>query len=317
MPKKVAILGGTGFVGKHLIHRLADRGWQIVALTRWREKNRDLLVLPTVKLISVNPYQPKQLNAPLVGCDAVINLVGILNEIGSDGAGFRKVHVELSQRVVDACRVNGIKRLLHMSALHADAINGKSHYLRTKGEAENEVHAKTDLQVTSFRPSVIFGEDDSFFNRFAQILRLPALFFPVPCPNTQFAPVWVDDVVEAMVRSLEEDKHIGKRYNLCGPSVYTHQVLWEQTAKWLGLRRWAFPLSDKNTQRLARLGDLLPIKPFSTDNYLSLQQDSICTENHFAELGITPTSVEAIMPRYFSATTPRGYYSRFRAFSHR
>ena len=316
MPK-VAILGGTGFVGKHLIHRLTERGWHVVALTRWREKNRDLLVLPTVKLVSANPYQPKQLNPQLAGCDAVINLVGILNEVGSDGAGFRKAHVELPQRVVEACRVNNIKRLLHMSALHADAVNGKSHYLRTKGEAEDYVHSKSDLQVTSFRPSVIFGEDDSFFNRFAQILKLPALFFPVPCPNARFAPVWVDDVVEAIIRSLENEQHIGKRYDLCGPNIYTHRELWEQTAKWLGLRRWAFPLSDANTQRLARLGDLLPIKPFSMDNYLSLQKDSICQKSHFSELGITPTSVEAIMPRHFAATTPRGHYSRFRALSHR
>jgi len=175
--RRVCLLGGTGFVGKHLAHRLLELGWTVRILTRRREQHRDWLVLPQLELISVNIYDQEQLNAQLAKCEVVINLIGILNEIGNDGAGFRKAHVEVTQKIITACQQNQIQRLLHMSALNADAKQGASHYLRTKGEAEELVHAVPDLAVTSFRPAVIFGEDDSFFNRFARLLRLPSPIF--------------------------------------------------------------------------------------------------------------------------------------------
>lgn len=320
---KIALLGGTGFVGKHLIARLAQQKWQILALTRRREEHRELLVLPTLKMVSINPYDQAQLNAQLAGCDVVINLVGILNETGSNGEGFRKAHFELPQKIGAACQANNIKRLLHVSALHADAKQGKSHYLRTKGEAEDFLHAQSNLHVTSFRPSVIFGEDDNFFNQFALMLKVSPIVAVVPCPQTRFAPVWVNDVVSAMLQSIDDPKHFGQRYNLCGPSVYTHEALWKYTAKLLGMKRRFMLLSDKQSQMLAKVmeswvGQItsfilgLQGKPFSSDNYQSLQKDSICPENHFSAFGITPRSIETELPRYLASHTPRAAYTQFR-----
>ena len=151
------------------------------------------------------------------GNDAVIHLVGILNEKGRDGRGFRAVHVELPRKVVQACRETGVRRILHMSALHA--AQGPSHYLRTKGEGEDLVHAAAaeGLRVTSFRPSVIFGPRDSFINRFAGLLRFAPFFFPLACPDARFAPVYVGDVARAFALTLEDPRSFGRRYDLCGP----------------------------------------------------------------------------------------------------
>ena len=320
---KIALLGGTGFIGKHLIARLAQKKWEILAFTRRREAHRELLVLPTLKMVSINPYDQSQLNAQLAGCDVVVNLVGILNETGFDGDGFRKAHFELPQKVVTACKANNIKRLLHVSALHADAKQGTSHYLRTKGEAEDFVHAQPDIQVTSFRPSVIFGEDDSFFNQFALMLKISPVVAMVPCPQAKFAPVWVNDVVSAMLQSIDNPEHYGQRYNLCGPAVYTHEALWKYTAELLGMKRRFMLLSDKHSQNLAKvmeswIGQIASFvlglngKPFSTDNYQSLQKDSVCQENHFQAFGITPRSIETELPRYLATSTPRAAYTQFR-----
>lgn len=309
----ICLLGGTGFVGKHLANAIVRKGWHVKVLTRRREAHRDLLVLPTLSLVTANPYDPHQLEAQLAGCDAVVNLVGILNERGHNGQGFYKAHVELTQKVIAACQAQRITRLLQMSALHADAHHGPSHYLRTKGEAEDLVHAAPSMHVTSFRPSVIFGEDDSFFNRFAQILRLPMLFLPLACAQSRLAPVWIDDVVLAMMHTLENNpRHYGQRYQLCGPTVYTLQELVAYTAELVGVKRPIIPLNNRLSHLQAKFFEWVPGKPFSVDNYLSLQVDSVCQENHLPTLGITPRSIEAVMPQSFQGKNPRAIYSQFR-----
>lgn len=311
--RRVCLLGGTGFVGKHLVHRLLELGWTVRILTRRREQHRDLLVIPQLELISVNIYDQEQLNAQLAQCEVVINLIGILNEIGNDGAGFRKAHVELTQKIITACQQNQIQRLLHMSALNADAKQGTSHYLRTKGEAEDLVHAVPDLAVTSFRPSVIFGEDDSFFNRFARLLRLPSPIFLLPSGQTRFAPIWVNDVIEAMILTIDATQHYGQRYNLCGPSIYTLQELVAYTAKLIGVNRKIISLGEQKSYPIARIMEFIPGKPYSIDNYHSSRVDSICGENnHLQQLGITPHTIEAIMPQHFKATTVKSLYSSWR-----
>ncbi len=312
--RRVCLLGGTGFVGKHLAHRLLELGWLVRILTRRREQHRDLLVLPKLELISVNIDDQAQLNAQLAQCEVIINLVGILNEMGNDGAGFRQAHVELTQKIITACQTNQLKRLLHMSALNADAKQGTSHYLRTKGEAEDLVHAVPDLQVTTFRPSVIFGEDDSFFNRFARLLRLPSPLFLLPSGQTRFAPIWVNDVIEAMILTIDDIQHHGQRYNLCGPTTYTLQELVAYTAKLIGIKRKKIiSLGEQKSYKMARLMEFIPGKPYSIDNYHSSRMDNVCGENnHLLQLGITPHSIEEIMPQYFQATTVRSLYSYWR-----
>ena len=165
MYKKVCVLGGTGFVGMAIVVRLIKQGCTVRVLTRRRERHKDLLVLPGVEVIETDIQHAPALEHYLRDCDAVINLVGILNEKRDNGLGFRHVHVNLVEKIVHACQHTGVTRLLHMSALHADAKSGPSYYLRSKGEAQDLVHAAKDLNVTSFCPSVIFGPGDSFFNR--------------------------------------------------------------------------------------------------------------------------------------------------------
>ncbi|MBI1731364.1 MAG: complex I NDUFA9 subunit family protein [Gammaproteobacteria bacterium] len=314
----IAILGGTGFVGCTLANRLTRDGYQLRVLTRNRERHRDnLILLPTLDLVQANIHDPEQLRRHLAGCDAVINLVGILNERGRSGAGFRAVHVELARTLVEACRANGIRRVLQMSALNADAA-GPSHYLRTKGEAEDLLHGATDLIVTSFRPSVIFGADDSFFNRFATLLRLTPLVFPLACAGARFAPVFVEDVAEAIARTLRNPDCYGRRMQFCGPNVYSLVQLVRYTAQCAGLRRAVVPLPDVLARIQAALFDFWLLgafieKPFSTDNYLSAKLDSVCTCNDLAALGIQPTALEAVVPQYLAHGGTRARYYFYRS----
>ena len=316
--RRTCILGGTGFVGRTLANRLAGEGRALRVLTRDRERRRhELIILPRLDLIEADVHEPAVLERHFAGCDAVINLVGILNERGRNGAGFRHAHVDLARKIVQACAATGVQRLLHMSALNADAAAGPSHYLRTKGEAEDLVHAAGDLRVTSFRPSVIFGRDDSFFNRFAGLLRLTPLVFPLACANARFAPVSVIDVAEAMARARSDPATYGRRLELCGPEVYTLRELVEYTARCLALRRRVLPLPDALARLQAAICDFVPGKPFSTDNYLSCSVDSVSVQNDLPELGIVPTPITAVVPRYLSGDFSRQRYNLFRSQSRR
>ncbi|MFO7593911.1 MAG: complex I NDUFA9 subunit family protein, partial [Pseudomonadota bacterium] len=241
---QICILGGSGFVGRHLAARLVRDGHQVRVLTRRREPHRDLLVLPTLELRECNIHDETALQEAMAGCDVVINLVGILNEKGHSGQGFYRAHVELAKKVVTACRANSITRLLHMSALGADAEHGGSDYQKSKGEAEKLVHAGEGLTVTSFRPSVIFGPDDSFINRFAGLLKRVPLAFPLACAQTRFAPVYVGDVAECYARAIDNPATFGKSFELCGPNQYTLYQLVKYTSTQLGLHRWIIPLPD-------------------------------------------------------------------------
>ena len=313
--KRIAILGGTGFVGRSLCNRLAKEGYALKVLTRNREYNRnDLILLPDLHLIEANIHDEEQLRFQFSDCDAIINLVGILNEKGNSGKGFHEAHVELAEKMLSACRENGIQRILQMSALNADAQNGNSHYLKSKGQAEGLLHQnESGIHVTSFRPSVIFGRDDSFFNRFAKLLKLTPIVFPLACHNSKFAPVYVLDVVEIMARGLSDPNSYGARFQLCGPNEYTLKELVEFTADVLGLKRNVIPLNDMLSRIQAAVFDFIPSKPFSTDNYLSAQIDSICDENDLLLYAIEPTSIESIVPRYLTRHSYRSNYSEYRS----
>jgi NADH dehydrogenase len=310
----VCVFGGTGFIGRHLCNRLSEQGYQIRVPTRRRERGKALLVNPAVSVIETDVYQPQALDRLLADCEVAINLVGILNESGFDGSGFQRAHVELPRLVVEACRRQGLQRLLHMSALNAAADVPQGHYLRTKGQGEDLVHAAAgdDLRVTSFRPSVIFGADDSFLNRFANLLRLTPGVFPLACAGARFAPVYVQDVVSAFAYALTHEETVGQRYELCGPGIYTLKELVEQIARTLGLKRMVVDLPDFAGRLQARILERLPGKPFSMDNYWSLQIDSICREDGFAALGIQPQSLDTLLPRLLGGRGSRGRYQDYR-----
>jgi len=300
--KRICVLGGTGFVGQHIVSRLASHGYDVRVLTRHRERHRELLVLPTVEVKTADVHNQQDLTKQFAGVDAVINLIGILNETSKKHQQFQTVHVDLTHKVMDACHQNDIFRLLHMSALRADAARGTSKYLRSKGQAENLVHTNSGINVTSFRPSVIFGKGDSFLNRFAKLLKLAPkmLPFPLACPNAKFAPIYVEDITTAFVASLENKDTYGQRYNLCGPMVYTLKELVQYVAEVSGNPHSIMGLGDGLSKTEAILMELAPGNLFSLDNYQSMKTDSICDDEFPAIFNLKPTSIESVAPGYLA-----------------
>lgn len=314
--RTVCVLGGSGFVGHHLCTRWIQLGYSVRVPTRSRARRRDLLVLPGLSLVQADVHGPDVLRELFTGCTTVVNLVGILNERGRQGRGFERAHVELARKVVEACTATGVSRLLHMSALRADVNNAPSHYLRTKGEAERIVRASDTVVATIFRPSTIFGPDDSFVNRFASLLRLPTPVFPLPRAGARFAPVFVGDVVEAFTRCLRDTHTAGETYELCGPRIYTLREIVTAIARASNLRRRIMSVPDGLARLQAAVMDFVPGKPFSTDNYLSLTVDSVCTRDGLARLGITPTALEVTLTELAAgALTQR--YDRYRRLARR
>ena len=305
----VCILGGSGFVGLHICNRLAQRGVPVRVITRKREAHPDLLLIPGITAVEGDVFDRRFLEQQFIGCRTVINLIGILNEKGHNGEGFRRVHAELPRMVVEASRNTGVSRLLHMSALNADASNGPSHYLRSKGEGENIVHtyASERLHVTSFQPSVIFGAEDSFFNRFATLLKMTPLAFPLACPQSRFAPVYVGDVADAFINAIDDKSTYGQRIPLCGPGEYSLRELVSYTAQQLGLRRWIIGLPDSLSKLQAAIFEWLPGRPFSLDNYRSLQVDSVCHQHE-----PMPTRIEAVVPSYIGRQNIHYEYNCYR-----
>ena len=316
--KRIAILGGSGFVGRHLVADLTRAGCATRVFTRRRSRSRSLLVIPTCEVVEADVHDASSLAANLAGCDAVVNLAGILNEHSSAGDSFQDVHAELPGKLVDACRRHGIGRMLQMSALGV-AEDAPSAYLRTKFRGEQAAHAAEadGIAVTSFRPSVIFGPGDSFFNRFAGLLALSPFVFPLACPRARFAPVYIEDVVRAFTIALDDDSTAGQRYELGGPRVYTLHELVAYTAAITSRRRLIVGLGDGLSRLQGRVFERLPGKPFSTDNYLSAKVDSVCSPGDLGKLGIVPRSVESVVPGYLGAGERNASLGRLRAFAHR
>jgi uncharacterized protein YbjT (DUF2867 family) len=309
-PLSICVLGGTGFVGSNLVSRLVRDGHRVRVLTRNRDQHRGLLVLPGLELRDADVHDAAMLPEALRGHDVVINLIGILNEAGG-GAGFRRVHAELTRTVVGACKSAGVPRLLQMSSLRAGE-DAPSEYLRTKGRAERFVREDAGpVAWTIFRPSVIFGPGDGFMNKFAALLRLfPVL--PIARARARFAPVYVGDVVEAMVRTIGDRAAHRASYDLCGPEVLTLAELVRYVARVLGLRRLVVGLPYPAGWLQAWLMGFVPGKPLSLDNFRSLGLDSVSSENGLARLGIEAASLRAVVPTYLGASGRASQLDAFR-----
>ena len=297
MSLRICILGGTGFVGTEITSNLIELKHHVTVLTRRRERHRQLLMRPGISLLEGDVYDQAFLCKQLEHIDVVINLVGILNESGHRGRGFQKAHTGLAQILGDAVQMCGVPRLLHMSALNVSR-QGPSYYSRSKAEAEEIVHAIPGCAVTSFRPSVIFGEDDSFTNRFAQLLKQVPVFFPLARPDARFQPIFVEDVARCFVESIHSQASEGACYNLCGPTTYTLLEIVEYIRDIIGVDKRIIKLSDSQAWCQAAVMEWLPGKPFSLDNLKSLNVDSVCPENSQLPFGIKPHSMETIVPGY-------------------
>jgi len=311
--KSIAVLGGTGFLGTRLVARLIKDGHRVTVLSRDREQHKHLLVLPGLWLENCDVYQEAQLSERLRGKDVVINLIGILNERGFGGAGFRRAHTELTRGVLLAARSAGVTRLLQVSALRA-AVDAPSYYLRSKGEAEKLIRdGSGPLDWTILEPSVMFGPGDSFLNRFAALLAAVPWVLPVARPNARFQPVLVDDVVEALRRCLHGGATSRQTYQLGGPQVYSLREIIGLVARLTGRRRWVLGLPDFAGRLQALVMDFVPGRPFSSDNYRSLSIDSVCSEDGFALLGIKPQSMPASARQYLGALEDNARLSHNRA----
>jgi len=297
----ICVLGGTGFVGTELVTRLALDGHWVRVPTRNPARALRLRVLDTVELRVADVHSPSTLGQLFAGCDAVINLVGILNP--RRGASFHAVHTELPAKVLAAARAAGVRHVLHMSALGADP-QGPSQYLRSKGAGEALLRAApppaTQAQpaVTILRPSVIFGAGDSLTNRFAKLLRLTAGFLPLARAAARFAPIHVADVVQAFRQALLTRASFGATYQLCGPDVMTLAELVRLTARVARLPCHLVPLPDALARLQGLVMGLLPGTPFSLDNFRSLTVDCVCREDGCAQLGIRPSHLLAVLPTY-------------------
>jgi len=291
-PRTVCVLGGTGFVGSRVAAHLAAAGYELRLPTRHPERARHLKVLPNARLLRADVHDPATLAQLLHGCDAVVNLVGILNEKGFDGQGFMHAHAELARKLVTACEAADVDKLVQISGLKADAKLGPSHYLRSKGVAEQHIAAAERLRWTILQPSVIFGPGDSFLNRFADLLGLMPLAMPLACPDARFAPVHVDDVALAVAKALEDPLTDGRTLEICGPEAYSLRELVQMISQATGKKRLIIGLPDSLARLQARILERLPGKLFTMDNYRSLSVPSICRSNGCAELGIRPRSLE-------------------------
>ena len=286
---RVTIIGGSGFVGNALTTTLLDLNHEITLLSR------SSTARGSSSRAKLRVYKPQHFSAELLSdCDCVINLVGILNKRILHPQDFHDVHVELVRQIINACHSMGIRRYLHVGALNINP-QGPSEYLKTKYAGEKLALEADNLDTTSFRPSVIFGPKDSFLNRFARLLKLlPAPIFPLACADSLFAPVYVNELAMWIAKSMDDDKTIGQCINLCGPKQYTLEQIVSYVAHLLGKRVKIIALPDSLAKLQARVFDFVPGRPFSFDNYLSLQVDSICNANDT----LCNTPLETIAPSY-------------------
>lgn len=308
--KEVCVLGGSGFVGSAIVAKLDAAGYQVKVLTRRREAAKHLFLLPNVQVEECNVLDYQALNATLRGTDAVINLIGILHQ--SHRLTFNTMHHQLPAQLAKICADLDIKRLVHMSSLGAEK-DAPSQYLRSKAAGEASLLALHDkLNITIFKPSIIFGRDDSFINLFASLIKLmPAIMLAKP--NAKFQPVWVEDVASCFVNSLENIDTYGKTYELAGPKVYTFRELIQTVMNTLLIKRPIIGLNDTLSYAQAFMMELLPIKLMSRDNVRSMEIDSVSARPFPAIFGVSPTALEVIIPEYLVDQTPRGAYDRFRS----
>ena len=305
----VAVLGGSGFVGRSVVARLCAEGRRVRVLTRDPLVARHLLVLPTVEVVRADPHDEHALPRLLEGMDSVVNLVAVLHQ--KRRATFQAVNVDLPRKVASACRASGVPRLLQMSALGA-AEDAPSAYLRSRAQGEKAVReAAGATAVTFFRPSVIFGPHDAFLNLFA---RLAGLFpvIPLAGANARFQPVWVEDVAHAMCVALDDARAHGATYELGGPRVYTLSEILAFVIRLRGAARVVVELPDWAARHQARVFEILPGPIMTRDNLLSMSVPNVCAGAFPEVFGFEPSSMEAIVPRYLAASNPKARYDDYR-----
>ncbi len=295
---RIVVLGGTGFVGRSVCEKLAERaggGGALVVPTRRFSHGQAIRHLPALELVQADVHDEGALAKLFGGADAVVNLVAILH---GSAAEFQRVHVELPRRVARACQAAGVQRLVHVSALGVGP-GAPSNYLRSKTEGEAVLQG-AGLALTILRPSVIFGAEDRFLNLFAQ-LQVLAPLLPLAGRDARFQPVWVEDVARAVAACLDRPESIGQVYEAAGPKVCTLGELVRLAGRWSGHERPQIGLPDFAARLQALTMEWLPGGPLmSRDNLDSMRVPNVAsgTLPGLQALGIEPVPLEAVAPDY-------------------
>jgi uncharacterized protein YbjT (DUF2867 family) len=313
-PRVITVFGGSGFVGRHVIQRLAQQGWIIRVAVRDPERAKFLRPLGDVAQITpiaVPLQNAAAVAAAVAGTDAAINLVGVLHERGRQT--FEAVHVNGAQAIAAASAAAGVRSLVHISAIGAST-DAEADYARSKGYGEQLVReAMADAVIC--RPSLVIGPEDAFFNRFALYARLSPVLPLIGGGHTRFQPVYVGDLAEAIVRALGDPAARGQTYEIGGPEVYSFAELMELLLSEIGRRRLLVPIPFWLAEIEATFLELLPVPPLTRDQVRLLRHDNVVSEGArtLRDLGISPTAIEVVLPTYLARHRPGGRADRLRS----
>lgn len=310
----VTVFGGSGFIGRYVVRRLAHAGWQVRVAVRRPDAAlfcKTAGHVGQVVPVAVNVRDPASVRAAVSGAAAVVNLVGILFQAGPQR--FDAVHAQGAANIAAAAASAGVRALVQVSAIGADA-QSPAVYARSKAAGEAAV-AKTFPDATILRPSIVFGPEDGFFNRFAKLALLAPALPLIGGGTTRFQPVYVLDVAEAVARAVEHpEAHAGKTYELGGPKIYSFRELMTLMLAEIGRRRCLCSLPFALASLQGAVFQSIPFitPPLTADQVKLLKRDNVVgpQASGFKELGITPTALEPILPTYLDRYRPQGYYSR-------
>jgi uncharacterized protein YbjT (DUF2867 family) len=315
----VTVIGGTGFLGRQIVRRLAKDGYRIRVTSRKPTRAYDMMPLGNVgqiALVKADIRNEAEIAAAVAGAKIVVNLVGILREGG--GRTFEDLHADGAGIVARAASKAGVERLIQISSIGADP-KARANYARTKGEGEAQVR-EAFAGATIMRPSIVFGPGDGFFNMFAGIMRMAKLAFPLfGGGKTKFQPVFVGDVADAVANALADGRTKGRTYELGGPAVYSLKDLLAFISATIERKRVFFGVPFFLLDIFATLFGWLPFSPITRDQARLLRKDNIvkagpdaASVGTLADLGVNPTSVEAIVPSYLYAYRATGQYAEAR-----
>jgi NADH dehydrogenase len=313
MQNLVTVFGGSGFIGTQVVRQLAKAGWRIRVAVRNPNLGYAMRLhgdVGQIDVVQANIRNEASVRRALEGATAAVNLVGVLYEAGRQG--FQAVHVMGAKTVAKAARAEGVARLVQMSALGAD-LESPSKYGRTK--AEGEAAARDEFPgATIVRPSIVFGSEDKFFNRFAAMAAVSPALPLIGGGKTRFQPVFVGDVGKAIARMLSDPAAAGQTYELGGPAAFSFRQLMEMMLAETGHRRLLAPIPFPVAGLLGRLGDLVAFAiapPISSDQVELLKSDNVVSGAYpgLADLGVTPTTLEAVLPTYLYRYRKGGQYA--------
>ncbi len=310
MARLATVFGGSGFVGRYVVRQLARDGWRVNVAVRDAEYAKFLKPMGDVGQITpmaISIRDKAAVAAAVSGAEAVINLVGVLYESGAQN--FEAIHHQGAKTIAEAAAAAGVARLIHVSAIGADA-GSPSLYARTKAAGEAAIRTAFP-GATIFRPSLVIGPEDSFFNRFAGLARVMPALPLFGGGKTRFQPVYVGDVADAIVRAVDDARTAGQTYELGGPTIYTFRQLMELMLKEIRRKRCLVSIPFPIARLEARFLQVLPVPPLTVDQVRLLERDNIAAQGvpGLVELGIRPTPVETVIPSYLDRFRPGGRFS--------